>query len=44
VVKTLETLAAVRSLTPADMAQATSDNFFRLFAKVPRPERYRSAA
>ena len=44
VVKTLEALAAVKSVAPDEMAQATSDNFFRLFAKVPRPERYRSAA
>lgn len=44
VVKTLETLAATKGLTPAAMAQATSDNFFRLFSKVPRPERYKAAA
>jgi TatD DNase family protein len=44
VVKTLETLAGVKGVTTAEMAQATSDNFFRLFSKVPRPERFRAAA
>ena len=43
-IKTLETLAEVRGLTPAEMARITSDNFFRLFAKVPRPARYAKAA
>jgi TatD DNase family protein len=37
VVKTLEQLAAVRSLSANEMAKITSDNFFRLFSKVPRP-------
>jgi TatD DNase family protein len=37
VVKTLEQLAAVRELEASDMAKITSDNFFRLFDKVPRP-------
>ena len=40
VVKTLQQLAAVKSATPEDMAKATSDNFFQLFSKVPRPERF----
>ena len=40
VVKTLETLAQVRGLPVEDMARITSDNFFRLFSKVPRPERF----
>ena len=40
VVKTLATLAKVRNLPPAEMAKATNDNFFRLFSKVPRPERF----
>jgi TatD DNase family protein len=40
VVKTLQQLAAVKSATPEAMAKATSDNFFRLFSKVPRPERF----
>lgn len=44
VVKTLETLAKVRGLPVDKMAEITSDNFFRLFSKVPRPERYRRAA
>jgi TatD DNase family protein len=44
VVKTLETLASVRGLSPEAMAQITNDNFFRLFSKVPRPQRYGVAA
>ena len=44
VVKTLETLAKVRGLPVEEMARITSDNFFRLFAKVPRPPRYSQAA
>ena len=40
VVKTLERLAAVKGAEIAEMAQATSDNFFRLFSKVPRPARF----
>jgi TatD DNase family protein len=40
VVKTLETLAKVRGLSVEEMAKITSDNFFRLFSKVPRPARY----
>lgn len=37
VVKTLETLAGVRGVTPGAMAATTTDNFLALFAKVPRP-------
>jgi TatD DNase family protein len=44
VVKTLETLAATKGVTTAAMAQATSENFFRLFSKVPVPERFKAAA
>ena len=44
VVKTLETLAQVRGLPVDEMARITNDNFFRLFAKVPRPQRYGLAA
>jgi TatD DNase family protein len=40
VVKTLEQLAAVKGVTTDVMAKATNDNFFRLFSKVPRPERF----
>jgi len=40
VVKTLEHLAAARGVPAADMARATSANFFRLFDKVPMPESY----
>ena len=40
VVKTLEQLALVMGVTTEVMAKATNDNFFRLFSKVPRPERF----
>ncbi len=40
VVKTLEQLAAVKGVAADVMAKATNDNFFRLFSKVPRPERF----
>ncbi len=40
VVKTLETLAAVRGQTPDAMARQTSANFFQLFSKIPKPERF----
>ena len=40
VVKTLEHLASARNTDPSRMARITSDNFFRLFDKVPRPEAY----
>lgn len=40
VVKTLEHLAAARDTEVSRMARITSDNFFRLFDKVPRPEAY----
>ncbi len=35
---TLDCLAGVKGVTPDEMARATSDNFFTLFSKVPRPE------
>ncbi len=37
VVKTLETLAHTRGVSVDEMAKITSDNFFNLFSKVPRP-------
>jgi TatD DNase family protein len=37
VVKTLETLALTRGVSADAMAKITSDNFFNLFSKVPRP-------
>lgn len=37
VVKTLATLAETRGVSYDHMAKATTDNFFRLFDKVPRP-------
>lgn len=43
-VHTLEKLAEIKNVSRDAMARATSDNFFRLFAKVPRPEAYRAAA
>ncbi len=30
-------LAELKGVSPADLATATTDNFFRLFSKVPRP-------
>jgi TatD DNase family protein len=44
VVKTLEQLAKVKGVSDAEMAQATSANFFRLFSKVPVPARFGLAA
>ena len=40
VINTLQHLAVVKGVTPEVMAKATNDNFFRLFSKVPRPERF----
>jgi TatD DNase family protein len=37
VVRTLETLAKEKEVTPAEMAAVTSRNFFTLFDKVPKP-------
>jgi TatD DNase family protein len=36
VVETARMLAATRGVTPDEIAQQTTENFFRLFAKVPR--------
>lgn len=44
VAHTLETLAQARSVSREHMARATSDNFFRLFDKVPMPLEFRAAA
>ena len=44
VAHTLETLAQARGVTRDHMARATSDNFFRLFDKVPVPVEFRTAA
>lgn len=41
VVKTLEMLASTRGVPPDAMAKITSDNFFNLFNKVPRPAAFR---
>jgi TatD DNase family protein len=40
VINTLQQLAIVKGVTPEVMAKATNDNFFRLFSKVSRPERF----
>ena len=40
VVKTLEILAKVKGVSSEEMAAITNDNFFRLFSKTPRPERF----
>ncbi len=37
VAHTAARLAALRGVSEADMARTTTDNFFRLFRKVPRP-------
>lgn len=38
VVKTLEKLADVKGVAAAEMARITTDNFFALFGKVPKPD------
>ncbi|HMT14863.1 MAG TPA: TatD family hydrolase [Aestuariivirga sp.] len=44
VAETLGVLAQVKDVARDEMARATSDNFFRLFAKVPRPARFGAGA
>ena len=41
---TLEMLADVHDLTPTEMADVTTNNFFRLFSKVPRDDAQVAAA
>ena len=36
VVHTAEALARIKGVTPQELAKATTENFFRLFKKVPR--------
>ena len=43
VVHTAEKLADLRNLDAGEIAKITSDNFFRLFSKVPRPEAFAEA-
>jgi TatD DNase family protein len=43
VAHTLETLAQARGVSRDHMARATSDNFFRLFDKVPMPAEFEAA-
>ena len=40
----LETLAKIKGVAPETMADATNENFFRLFSKVPRPAGFQKAA
>jgi len=44
VVHTAKVLAEVKGVSLEELAAATSDNFFRLFAKVPRPKAEGTAA
>ncbi len=44
VVHTAATLAAVKGVSPQELAGATTDNFFRLFRKVKRPAQRATAA
>jgi TatD DNase family protein len=37
VIETAKMLAQVRKVSPEEIARQTSENFFRLFSKVPRP-------
>ena len=36
-VETAKVLAEIRGVTPSEIARQTTENFFRLFSKVPRP-------
>jgi TatD DNase family protein len=44
VVHTAAALAKVKGISDAELAAATTDNFFRLFGKVPRSMRTNTAA
>lgn len=44
VVHTLQKLAELKGVTPEAMAQQTSENFFSLFSKVPRPDTFLQSA
>jgi TatD DNase family protein len=44
VAHTAATLAAVKDVSPDELAAATTDNFFRLFRKVARPAQPSAAA
>jgi TatD DNase family protein len=37
VVETAAVLAKVKGVTPEELARATTENFFRLYSKAPRP-------
>ncbi len=44
VVKTLEKLSEIKGVASDEMARVTSQNFFRLFSKVARPQSFADAA
>jgi TatD DNase family protein len=44
VVETAKILAETRGVSFDELARQTTDNFFRLFSKVPRPAAAASAA
>ena len=42
VAHTAAALAELKGVTAGELARATTDNFFRLFTRVPRPEAHRA--
>lgn len=44
VVHTLEKLATIKAVSAAEMAQHSSENVFRLFSKIPKPDEFVKSA